>query len=113
MEKYIEQISTTFSNPFIVSIVIVLVIILLIFFMLKPKAGRKTYFRSIFYMWLSILGIMYLHNNAINYGHKQSMNNNMNLQLINKTGSFEELTPTLDTPVKNHEPINIFEDELI
>lgn len=112
MESYInlEKLSKGFVNPFLLASIIVIVLNIMVFFFFHPQVSRKIYFRSMFYMWLVTVSLVYLHHRALDSEYQLELENNMNINLINKTaGNDEEILPEIPKEKKNI----ITEDELI
>ena len=101
-----------FKNPFLMATIIVIVLNIMVYFFFSPSVGKKTYFRSIFYMWITTMIFMYIHNMAIMEEYKDKLNENLNLDLVNRTGSEFEIKPDIkNNEVEGRGETN--EDELI
>ena len=106
----INKYSKGFANPFMLSSVIVIVLNIMVFFFFHPKVSRKTYFRGIFYMFIVTMSMVYLHHRAVDEEYRLELEKNMNIKLINQTGS-DEIEPVID--VFKTETTGGGEDELI
>lgn len=91
-----------FANPFLIASIIVIILNLMVFFFFKPQIGRKSYFRSLFYMWIITLTIMYLHHKAVDTKYKKKLEENVNMSLVSKEGMGEDMIePVIDVMAKD------------
>jgi hypothetical protein len=101
-----------FSNPFVFSLLIVIVLNIMFIFFYRPKVGRKTFIRAFFYLYLACTTLVYFHHRQMQQDFDSKINSNLNLDLITREGSQEDIiVPQIEKVDLNFKPQ--LEDELI
>lgn len=108
MNSYLEKISTSFNNPFLLSLIIVGILNLMFFFTTtrvngSKKKNLKSLVRSIFYQYIVTTFILYLHHSGLEKEFKKNFESNLNLNLVSRVGTGENLIKP--------DKINVFEKE--
>ena len=92
----LENLTVTFSNPFVVSLALIFVISLIIIFAYKPQVGRKTFFRNTLYVWIVTMAIIYLHHRSLENDYDTKLRTSSNISTIaRQVGAFEEIEPII------------------
>lgn len=102
-----------FSNPFIFAGVLIIVLTIMFIFFYRPTIGRKTFIRSLFYMYVVTCGALYFHHRQLQLEFDSKLQSNLNIGLVTKEGSSEEAIIPLIGASQSEKPKVNFEDELI
>jgi len=95
MDTYLSGFVKFTENPFLLALLmsVILGLIIYYFFSAGNKPTKKLYFRTLFYMYLASLTLLWLHNSAMRKLYENKLDNKMKISTFEKTGSDELQIP--------------------
>ncbi len=97
MNSYLEKISKSFNNPFLLGLIIVGILNLMFYITFtvqyrgSKKKNIKTLIRSVFYQYIVTTFILYLHHSSIEKEFKGNFESNLNLNLVSRVGAQDKI----------------------
>lgn len=95
MNTYLEKISKSFNNPFLLGLIIVGILNLMFYITVQNRGAKKnnikTLMRSFFYQYIMVTFILYLHHAGLEKEFKSSYESNLNLNLVSRVGAQDKI----------------------